>query len=78
MIHLWGVNCSTPIFDSDLIESPVRSRAVAIGKDAVPRATVANMTRLMDEVVTALARCKQPKLKVCGHCLRWSAHSLQP
>lgn len=40
-------------------------RAVVVGKDAVPRATVSNLSRLMDEMVTALARCKQPKLKVC-------------
>jgi hypothetical protein len=40
--------------------------AVAVGKDAVTRATVGNLARLMDEVVTALARCKQPKLKVGG------------
>jgi hypothetical protein len=38
--------------------------AVVVGKDAVPRSTVGNLTRLMDEMVTALARCKQPKLKV--------------
>lgn len=38
--------------------------AVVVGKDAVPRATVSNLSRLMDEMVTALARCKQPKLKV--------------
>jgi hypothetical protein len=37
---------------------------VVVGKDAVPRSTVGNLTRLMDEMVTALARCKQPKLKV--------------
>ncbi|PRW60300.1 alpha beta-hydrolase isoform B [Chlorella sorokiniana] len=37
---------------------------VVVGKDAVPRATVSNLSRLMDEMVTALARCKQPKLKV--------------
>lgn len=30
----------------------------------MPRATVATMTRLMDEFVTSLARCKQPKLSV--------------
>lgn len=37
---------------------------VVVGKDAVCRATVGNLTRLMDEMVTALARCRQPKLKV--------------
>lgn len=36
----------------------------AVGKDAVPRATVPTMTRLMDELMTSLARCKQPKLRV--------------
>uniref|UniRef100_A0A1D1ZLV4 sn-1-specific diacylglycerol lipase n=2 Tax=Auxenochlorella protothecoides TaxID=3075 RepID=A0A1D1ZLV4_AUXPR len=37
---------------------------IVVGKDAVPRASVANLGRLMDEMVTSLARCKQPKLKV--------------
>jgi sn1-specific diacylglycerol lipase len=37
---------------------------VAVGKDCIPRASVATITRLMDELVTALARCKQPKIKV--------------
>ena len=37
---------------------------VVVGKDAVPRASVANLGRLVDEMVTSLARCKQPKLTV--------------
>lgn len=37
---------------------------VAVGKDAVPRATVATMARLMDELMISLARCKQPKMRV--------------
>ena len=37
---------------------------VAVGKDAVPRATVATMARLMDELISSLARCKQPKVRV--------------
>ncbi|KAL4421634.1 hypothetical protein ABPG75_010925 [Micractinium tetrahymenae] len=37
---------------------------VVVGKDAVCRATVGNLARLMDEMVTALARCRQPKLAV--------------
>lgn len=44
--------------------SDAHGRAVAVGKDAVPRASVANLVRLMDEMVTSLARCKQPKLTV--------------
>jgi len=54
---------------------PNRHPAVAVGKDAVCRASVSNLARLMDEMVTALARCKQPKLKVgglVGWCIsRW-------
>lgn len=38
--------------------------AVAVGKDAVPRMSVATLGRLMDEMVTSLARCRQPKIKV--------------
>ena len=38
--------------------------AVVVGKDAVPRMSVPNLGRLMDEMVTSLARCRQPKLKV--------------
>lgn len=45
--------------------------AVVVGKDAVPRATVGNMGRLVDEMVTALARCKQPKLKVHEGAVAW-------
>jgi hypothetical protein len=37
-----------------------------VGKDAVPRSTVGNLMRMMDEMVTALARCRQPKLKARG------------
>lgn len=37
---------------------------VAVGKDAVPRASVATLGRLMDEMITALARCRQPKMRV--------------
>lgn len=32
--------------------------SIVVGKDAVPRASVNNLSRLMDEMVTALARCK--------------------
>ena len=32
--------------------------SVVCGKDAVPRASVNNLSRLMDEMVTALARCR--------------------
>lgn len=39
---------------------------MVVGKDAVCRATVGNLARLMDEMVTALARCRQPKLAVSG------------
>jgi len=37
---------------------------IAVGKDFVPRSSVATITRLMDELVTSLARCKQPKSRV--------------
>lgn len=43
---------------------PATLVAVVVGKDAVCRATVGNLARLMDEMVTALARCRQPKLAV--------------
>lgn len=39
------------------------SPAVVVGKDAVPRASVGNLARLVDEMVNSLARCRQPKLK---------------
>lgn len=32
--------------------------SVICGKDAVPRASVNNLSRLMDQMVTSLARCK--------------------
>eukprot|EP00884_Botryococcus_braunii_P020127 jgi/Botrbrau1/6799/Bobra.0153s0002.1 len=38
--------------------------AVVVGKDAVPRASINNLSRLMDEMMTSLARCRQPKLRV--------------
>ena len=34
------------------------TNSVVVGKDAVPRASVNNLSRLMDEMVTALARCR--------------------
>ena len=34
------------------------SLSVVCGKDAVPRASINNLSRLMDEMVTALARCR--------------------
>lgn len=37
----------------------------------MPRSTVGNLARLMDEMVTALARCKQPKLKARGGAQAW-------
>lgn len=37
---------------------------LAVGKDAVPRATVTTLARLMDELITSLARCRQPKTRV--------------
>ncbi|KAK9831061.1 hypothetical protein WJX74_001575 [Apatococcus lobatus] len=38
--------------------------SVVCGKDAVPRMSVGNVARLMDEMVTSLARCKRHKLQV--------------
>ncbi|BDA43045.1 probable Sn1-specific diacylglycerol lipase alpha [Coccomyxa sp. Obi] len=38
--------------------------SVVCGKDAVPRMTVNNLSRLMDEMVTALARTRHHKLRV--------------
>lgn len=38
--------------------------SVVVGKDAVPRMTVATLRRLMDDMVTALARCRLHKLHV--------------
>lgn len=38
--------------------------SIAVGKDCIPRSSVATIARLMDELVTSLARCKQPKIKV--------------
>ena len=32
--------------------------SVVVGKDAVPRMSVNNLNRLMDEMVTSLARCR--------------------
>ena len=32
--------------------------SLVVGKDAVSRGTVNNLSRLMDEMVTALARCR--------------------
>ena len=32
--------------------------SVVVGKDAVPRMTVNNLSRLMDDMVTSLARCR--------------------
>ncbi len=32
--------------------------SVACGKDAVPRATTANLSRLVEEMMVALARCR--------------------
>jgi len=36
--------------------------SVIVGKDAVPRMTVNNLSRLMDEMVTSLARVRQALL----------------
>ena len=38
--------------------------SVVVGKDIVPRMTVATLRRLMDDMVTALARCTRHKLHV--------------
>ncbi|KAL3137504.1 hypothetical protein ABBQ38_004792 [Trebouxia sp. C0009 RCD-2024] len=38
--------------------------SLVVGKDAVSRGTVNNLSRLMDEMVTALARCRYHKLHV--------------
>ncbi|KAK9811146.1 hypothetical protein WJX73_006499 [Symbiochloris irregularis] len=43
--------------------------SVVCGKDAVPRASVNNLSRLMDEMITALARCKHHKLRLLAG--RW-------
>lgn len=50
--------------------------SVAVGKDVVPRMTVNNLNRLMDEMVTSLARCRYvdhpigfpPNCRLSMHC----------
>lgn len=49
--------------------------SVVCGKDAVPRASVNNLSRLMDEMVTALARCKCAAC-CCTHALGCLWHSI--
>jgi uncharacterized membrane protein YgcG len=49
---------------------------IAVGKDAIPRSSVATIARLMDELVTSLARCKQPKIRVL-FLPWWRRHSQQ-
>lgn len=40
--------------------------SLVVGKDAVSRGTVNNLSRLMDEMVTALARCRYAWLVLCA------------
>lgn len=39
--------------------------SLVVGKDAVSRGTVNNLSRLMDEMVTALARCRLAASSTC-------------
>lgn len=43
--------------------------SVVVGKDLVPRMTVATLRRLMDDMVAALARCRKHKLRVWASAL---------
>lgn len=38
--------------------------SVIVGKDAISRVSMSNLAGMMDEVLIALARCKQPTCKV--------------
>lgn len=38
--------------------------SVAVGKDAVPRMSLKNLARMLDELITALARCRKPATAV--------------
>ena len=38
--------------------------SLVVGKDAVSRGTVNNLSRLMDEMVTALARCRYDEMSL--------------
>ena len=40
--------------------------SLVVGKDAVSRGTVNNLSRLMDEMVTALARCRSAASSTCA------------
>jgi hypothetical protein len=48
-------------------------------QDAVSRLSLHNVAALLDEMLVALARCKQPTCKVRRHCLSlWSFMLQQP
>ena len=43
--------------------------SVIVSKDAVSRLSLRNVSGLVDEMLIALARCKQPTLKAGRHLL---------
>ena len=38
--------------------------SIAVGKDGVPRLSLKNLARMLDELITALARCRKPATSV--------------
>ncbi|CAL8469007.1 g8548 [Coccomyxa elongata] len=58
---------------------------VAVGKDAVPRLSLKNLDRLLDEMIVALARSNMHTLRILGaavagkrHRRRWLKHLFRP
>ena len=48
--------------------------SVAVGKDGVPRLSLKNLGRMLDELITALARCRKPATFIMLNYRRYKHH----
>ncbi|KAK9829311.1 hypothetical protein WJX72_005111 [[Myrmecia] bisecta] len=64
-LHCWAFCPPGGLISQNLIPAMEQvCTSVVVGKDGVPRMSVNTLNRLMEEMVTALARCRYPKLQV--------------
>ena len=65
-MRTWALNPPCGLFSRNLnLVMVTFCNSLVVGKDAVSRGTVNNLSRLMDEMVTALARCRYSLHCIC-------------
>ena len=76
-MRCWAFNPPGGLVSANLSEAMKPfCTSVIVSKDAISRMSLKNLSTMIDEMLIALARCRQPTLKVTILCDSYSAHSL--